>query len=92
MTPFLQLIFLLAFILLTAKLAGYISIRLGQPSVLGELIIGVVLGPSAINLLNLPIIDQELMGQMMHLLGEIGVLLLMFIAGMELEFNRVYRK
>ncbi len=89
MTPFLQLIFLLAFILFAAKIAGYISIRLGQPSVLGELIIGVVLGPSAINLLNFPIIDQELMGEMMHLLGEIGVLLLMFIAGMELEFNEL---
>ena len=89
MTPFLQLIFLLAFILLTAKLAGYISIRLGQPSVLGELIIGVVLGPSVINLLGLPLIDQELMGEVMHLMGEIGVLLLMFIAGMELEFDEL---
>ncbi len=89
MTPFLQLIFLLAFILSAAKIAGYISIRLGQPSVLGELIIGVVLGPSVINLLGLPLIDQELMGEVMHLMGEIGVLLLMFIAGMELEFDEL---
>lgn len=89
MPPSLQLIFLLACILFAAKLAGYISIRLRQPSVLGELIIGIILGPSAINLLNLPIINQELMGEIMHLMGEIGVLLLMFIAGMELEFNEL---
>jgi Kef-type K+ transport system membrane component KefB len=88
-TPFLQLIFLLAFILLAAKLAGYISIRLGQPSVLGELMIGVILGPSVINLLNLPIIQAETVGETVHLLGEIGVLLLMFIAGMELEIDEM---
>lgn len=89
MTPFLQLIFLLALTLFAAKIAGYISIRLGQPSVLGELLIGVVLGPSLLNLLNLPVLDQESMGEILRLMGEIGVLLLMFIAGMELDFNEL---
>ncbi|GAB4488382.1 MAG: cation:proton antiporter [Anaerolineales bacterium] len=89
MTPFLQLIFLLAFTLLAAKIFGYLSIRLGQPSVLGELIVGVILGPSFLNLMNLPFIDQASMGEILHLMGEIGVLLLMFIAGMELEFNEL---
>lgn len=89
MTPFLQLIFLIALTLFVAKIAGYISIRLGQPSVLGELIVGVILGPSFINLLNLPFIDQKSMGEILHLMGEIGVLLLMFIAGMELEFSEL---
>ncbi len=88
-TPFLQLIFLLALTLFAAKIAGYISIRLGQPSVLGELLIGVVLGPSLLNLLNLPVLDQESMGEILRLMGEIGVLLLMFIAGMELDFNEL---
>lgn len=45
MTTFLQLAFLLALILLSAKLAGYLSVRLGQPSVLGELLVGILLGP-----------------------------------------------
>ena len=40
MTLFLQLAFLLSVILLSAKMAGYLSIRMGQPSVLGELLAG----------------------------------------------------
>jgi len=89
MTPFLQLAFLLAVILLAAKLAGYLSIRLGQPSVLGELLVGVVLGPSVINLLHLPILHDEVLGDVVKMLGEIGVLLLMFIAGLELEVHEL---
>src|SRR5512138_1367534 len=89
MSPFLQLAFLLAVILLAAKLAGYFSLRLGQPSVLGELLVGVVLGPSVINLLHLPILQDEVMGEVIKMLAEIGVLLLMFIAGLELEFHEL---
>lgn len=88
MTAFLQLAFLLSIILLAAKLAGYVSVRLGQPSVLGELLIGILLGPSVINLLELPFIEHEL-GETIAELGEMGVLLLMFIAGLELHFGEM---
>ncbi|KAF0108441.1 MAG: putative sodium/hydrogen antiporter [Anaerolineaceae bacterium] len=88
-SPFLQLAFLLVIILLAAKLAGYVSIRLGQPSVLGELLVGILLGPSLINLLHLPILSNEASGEFIHQLGEIGVLLLMFIAGLELHFSEM---
>lgn len=89
MTPFLQLIFLLALLLLAAKTVGFISIRLGQPSVLGELLMGVLLGPSLLNLLGLPMIDTARMTEILHLFGEIGVLLLMFIAGLELDIHEL---
>ncbi|MBL8062154.1 MAG: cation:proton antiporter [Anaerolineales bacterium] len=88
MTLFLQLAFLLSIILLSAKMAGYISIRLGQPSVLGELLVGILLGPSIINLLNLPFIEHELT-ETVAKLGEIGVLLLMFLAGLELHLGEM---
>jgi hypothetical protein len=45
-SPFLQLVIELVIILLAAKVADYIAMRLGQPSVLGELTAGVLLGPS----------------------------------------------
>lgn len=89
MTPFLQLAILLAIILITAKMAGYLAIRLGQPSVLGELIVGILLGPSLLNLLHLPVFDEELMKEILDLIGEIGVLLLMFLAGLELHVNEL---
>ena len=90
MTTFLQLALLLSIILLSAKLAGYLSIRLGQPSVLGELLVGILLGPSVIDLLNLPFIDHALADTIAEF-GELGVLLLMFLAGLELHLNELTR-
>lgn len=90
MTTFLQLAFLLSIILFCAKLAGYMSVRLGQPSVLGELLVGILLGPTFIDLLNLPFIDPGLAHTIAEL-GELGVLLLMFIAGLELHLDELTR-
>jgi Kef-type K+ transport system membrane component KefB len=88
MSLFLQLAFLLSIILLSAKMAGYLSVRFGQPSVLGELLVGILLGPSIINLLNLSFIEHELT-ETVAKLGELGVLLLMFLAGLELHFDEM---
>ena len=90
MTTFLQLALLLSIILLSAKLAGYLSVRLGQPSVLGELLVGILLGPSVIDVLSLPFIDHALADTIAEL-GELGVLLLMFIAGLELHLDELTR-
>lgn len=90
MSQFLQLAFLISVILFSAKIAGYLSIRIGQPSVLGELLVGILLGPSLINLLNLPFI-QHSMSETITEFAEFGVLLLMFIAGLELHFGEMRR-
>ncbi|HEX6035277.1 MAG TPA: cation:proton antiporter, partial [Anaerolineales bacterium] len=90
MTTFLQLALLLSIILLSAKLAGYLSVRIGQPSVLGELLVGILLGPSVIDLLHLPFIDPALAHTIAEL-GELGVLLLMFLAGLELHLDELTR-
>ena len=62
MTPFLQLVLELAIILVAAKAAGYLATRLGQPSVLGELLVGVLLGPSLLDILHLPFINSDSLG------------------------------
>ena len=90
MSAFLQLAFLISVILFSAKLAGYLSTRLGQPSVLGELIVGILLGPSLLNLLNLPFIDHSMV-EVIAEFSELGVLLLMFLAGLELHFGEMRR-
>ncbi len=61
---------------------------MGQPSVLGELLVGIILGPSIINVLNLPFIEHEL-AETVTKLGELGVLLLMFLAGLELHLGEM---
>ena len=90
MTTFLQLALIISIILLSAKLAGYLSVRLGQPSVLGELLVGILLGPSVIDILHLHFIDPALAHTIAEL-GELGVLLLMFIAGLELHLDELTR-
>ncbi len=89
MSPFLQLAFELVVILLAAKAAGYVSTRLGQPSVLGELLVGVLFGPSLVNILGLPFINNSTLGVTISDLSELGVLLLMFIAGLELHLGEL---
>jgi Kef-type K+ transport system membrane component KefB len=87
MTPFLQLALALAIIILAAKLGGYISYRLGQPSVLGELLVGIILGPTLFDMLHLRYFSDENLDEVVHELAEIGVLLLMFIAGLGLHIS-----
>ncbi|HTX78789.1 MAG TPA: cation:proton antiporter [Longilinea sp.] len=86
MSSFLQLALILAVILFVAKLAAYLSTRLGQPAVLGELIAGLLLGPTLLNVIHLPFVtDSNLLQDTLDDLGQMGVLLLMFMAGMELH-------
>lgn len=89
MTAFLQLAIILAILLFSAKAAGFLSIKLGQPSVLGELLVGILLGPSLINILHLPVFSLHESGEFIREVGEIGVLLLMFLAGLELHLNEL---
>lgn len=68
---------LLAAILIGAKLAGRLSQRLGLPAVFGELLLGLALGPSLFGLIQ--------PSEPLALLAEIGVILLMFRAGLETD-------
>lgn len=87
MSEFLQLSLALVILITAAKLGGYISLRLGQPSVLGEIIAGLALGPTLIDLFHRPPFTSHLLPEMLTLLAEMGVLFLMFLAGLELHLN-----
>jgi Kef-type K+ transport system membrane component KefB len=87
MLPFLQMIFALAIIIIAAKAGGYLSYKIGQPAVAGEVVAGLLLGPSVLNFYNIPFFtDVHLEESIIHL-AELGVLLLMFIAGLELHLE-----
>ena len=80
-------------VLVAAKLAGYASVRFGQPSVLGELLVGIILGPTVLNMLGAwPLFagDDHLPASL-TLFAEIGVILLMFLAGLELDLRDLLR-
>ncbi len=84
----LQLLLILTVILVVAKLAGSLSKRIGQPSVFGELLVGLILGPTAVNLLNLPAFSHgEGIQVVLSSLAELGVIVLMFLAGVETDLK-----
>ena len=89
MTPFLQLAFVLLVIILFAKAASYLSVKLGQPSVLGELLVGILLGPTLLDLTHLPFLTDTHLNDVVAEIGELGVLLLMFIAGLDLHLSEL---
>lgn len=76
--------FLLALIaiFLAAKVCGELAERFGQPAVLGELIGGVVVGGSGLRL-----VDPH--DATIHLLAELGVILLLFLIGLETDLKRL---
>jgi Kef-type K+ transport system membrane component KefB len=91
-SAFLQLTLALAIIILAAKAGGLISVRLRQPAVLGELIMGVLLGPTVIDLVHLPFFsDPELLHEEIFDLATLGVVFLMFSAGLEIELSEMRR-
>lgn len=64
-------------VLLVGWLAGWGATRLGYPSVLGELLIGILLGPPLLGLLQ--------GSEALAVLAEIGILLMMLYVGMEID-------
>jgi Kef-type K+ transport system membrane component KefB len=87
MLPFLQFILALGIIIGAAKVGGYLSSKLGQPAVAGEVLAGLILGPSVLNFLHWPAFTDEYLGETIAYLAELGVLLLLFIAGLDLHLT-----
>ncbi len=87
MDPFLQFLLAVALVVVAAKSAGYLSTRLGQPAVLGEILAGLVLGPTVLNMLQWPIFSDPHLEETLSHLAHMGVLLLMFIAGLEVDLR-----
>ncbi len=82
----------LAFIIAAAKLGGYVSVRVRQPAVLGELLVGLVLGPSLLDMLAWPVFaEHHELALVLEHLAFLGVIFLMFVAGLEVELGALLR-
>ena len=77
-------------IILTARLFGWICKRIGQPSVVGEIIAGIILGPSLAGLywpeFSAALFPAQSLGNL-QFLSQIGLIMFMFVVGMELDLN-----
>ena len=79
--PIVSLVLYLAIILLAAKIGGHLATQLGQPSVLGELIFGVLLGN--LSLVGYTGLEQIKTDSFINILAGLGVLILLFEVGLE---------
>lgn len=88
---FLDFLIALVIVIFAAKMGGYISTRFRQPSVLGELLVGLILGPTILNILfSWPLFHEpELLEEALTLMAELGVIMLMFLAGLELHLSEL---
>ncbi|MEX0641452.1 MAG: cation:proton antiporter [Pirellulales bacterium] len=77
-----QLLGLLVVIFAAATLFGTLAQRIGQPAVLGELVAGVILGVSVAGL-----VDPN--SEVLHLLAELGVVILLFEIGLETNLRKL---
>ncbi len=77
-------------IIIVARILGWISIKMGQPAVIGEIAAGILLGPSFVGAylpeFSAALFPKQSLGNL-QLLSQIGLILFMFIVGMELDFK-----
>jgi Kef-type K+ transport system membrane component KefB len=88
----------LVVIVATARLAGMLFKKMGQPSVIGEILAGLMLGPSLLQKIeigiwgNTPIsavLFSEEVRPVFGMLKELGLVFLLFLIGLEFDFSHV---
>ena len=95
-----QLLLILALVVAAAKLAGALANKIGQPSVFGEILAGLILGPTVLNVLGWLLFATpgsaslhsapDLLAVVRDL-ADVGVILLMFVAGLETNLAEMRR-
>ena len=82
-------------IIIVARFFGWIFRKIGQPSVIGEIIAGIVLGPSLLGMyfpeFSMALFPVASLGNL-QFLSQIGLILFMFVIGMELDLNVLKNK
>ena len=88
--PFALLLAQIIVIIIVARIFGWIFRKIGQPTVIGEIIAGIVLGPSLFGMyfpdLKMALFPVESLGNL-QVLSQVGLILFMFVVGMELDLK-----
>jgi Kef-type K+ transport system membrane component KefB len=82
-------------IILVARIFGWICTKIGQPTVIGEMIAGIVLGPSLVGMyfpeFSAVLFPAQSLGNL-QFLSQVGLILFMYIVGMELDLTALRSK
>ncbi len=94
-SPLSTLLLQLIVIIVAARLFGKLFLKIGQPSVMGEMVAGIVLGPSVLGLLfpgAMAFLFPASSMLTLRQLSQVGVVLFMFIVGMDLDIQHLRKK
>ncbi len=82
-------------IILVARLLGWLCKKIGQPTVIGEIVAGILLGPSLLGMYYPDfagiLFPKDSLGNL-QFLSQIGLILFMFVIGMELDLKALKNK
>lgn len=85
----------LLIIITVSRLFGYLFRKIGQPAVMGEIVAGIALGPSLLGAIYPAYIafvfPKASLGNL-QMLSQVGLILFMFVIGMELDLNIIKKK
>jgi Kef-type K+ transport system membrane component KefB/nucleotide-binding universal stress UspA family protein len=90
----LMLVFQIAVLLLAARTFGEIAQRLGQPSVVGEILAGIILGPSLLSSL-VPMVGEwvipqnDTQGYLLEVISLLGAMFLLLLTGLETDIKLI---
>jgi K+:H+ antiporter len=82
-------------VVIASRLTGKLFLLLAQPRVMGEIVAGIILGPSLLGQLSpntMAFLFPAASMEPLRLLSQIGVVLFMFLVGMELEIGDLRKK
>lgn len=77
----------IAIVLVSTKCLGLLTKKFHMPQVVGALVAGLIIGPACLNLSSIMLVGES--DAMIHSLSEIGVIVLMFSAGLETDIQKL---
>jgi Kef-type K+ transport system membrane component KefB len=84
--------FELTFLLVVSLFSSFLFARFGQPKVIGYIVVGVVIGPSVLNIIKQPAGAVSPLPEVVLMLAQLGSIILLFMVGLECELKEVYTK
>lgn len=84
--------FELTFLLVVSLFAGFLFSRFGQPRVIGYIVVGVVIGPSVLKIIQAGEGGASGLPQSIQMLAELGSIVLLFMIGLECDLREIYTR
>jgi len=81
--------FKMTLLLAVAIASNFLFARLGQPKIIGQILLGILIGPSILGLIT---VSQSDPGDIVYRLAEFGAIILLFTIGLECNMKDIYSK